>query len=424
MLGIRRVCRGSDRSLTRKLLLVCWATIPMPFCFGQAIPTPQLQVLYESHQWFSLRDATEGAKVPLFYRAAAEAAFNQIEPARKHLNAVIKAAPHSHDAYEAHELLASLYFRNGMYREAFLQIEAMQAEKTNAEDVKNMRPLFSAFSQSDQIVSRRKATSLPMLKEDGNLYLPFTVNGKVATYAFDTGANFSVMSESEAKRLGLAVRNVGTRINDSSGGQIGLRVAVVNDLILGGLHLKNVAFGVLPDTQEPFVDLPEGKRGLLGIPVLIAMQTMRWEPNGTFAFGFVPEHKDISTSNLSFDQSFPVAQIEFQHKSLEFTIDSGAEKTVLSPPFEKEFPDLIRASGQKESHKLTGVAGSSSYDSVFLPSVTLQVGGHDVSFAPAHVLLKQSSDTSSWAAGNLGIDLLNQAHVITFDFHAMTLSLH
>jgi hypothetical protein len=154
------------------------------------------------------------------------------------------------------------------------------------------------------------------------------------------------------------------------------------------------------------------------------MQTMRWEPNGTFAFGFAPEHKDISTSNLSFDQSFPVTQIEFQHKSLEFTVDSGAEKTVLSPPFEKEFPDLIRASGQKESHKLTGVAGSSSYDSVLLPSITLQVGGHDVSLAPAHVLLKQSSDTSSWAAGNLGIDLLNQARVITFDFHAMTLSLH
>ena len=33
--------------------------------------------------------------------------------------------------------------------------------------------------------------------------------------------NFSLMSESEAKRLGLVVRNVGTRISDSSGGQIG-----------------------------------------------------------------------------------------------------------------------------------------------------------------------------------------------------------
>jgi hypothetical protein len=55
--------------------------------------------------------------------------------------------------------------------------------------------------------------------------------------------------------------------------------------------------------------------------------------------------------------------------------------------------------------------------------VTLQVGGQVVSLKPAHVLVKQSSDTSSWAAGNLGMDLLNQARTITVDFHAMTLSL-
>jgi predicted aspartyl protease len=408
----------------KKVLLACWAAVLMPSSFGQAIPTPQLQVMYESHQWFSLRDATEAAKVPLFYRAAAEAAFNQVQPAQKHLNAVIKAAPRSHDAYEAHELLASLYFRNGMYREANIEIEALLAEKPNAEDLKNERPLFSALSHSDQIVSRRRASTISMLMEDGNLYLPFTVDGKVANYAFDSGANLSIMSESEAKRLGLTIQSVDTRMGDSSGAQIGLRVAVAKELILGGLHLQNVAFAVLPDTQEPFVDLPDGKRGLVGIPVLIAMQTMRWEPKGTFAFGFAPKHKNISASNLSFDQSFPVTQIEFQHKSLEFTVDTGAEKTVLSPPFAKEFPDLMRASGQTESHKLTGVAGSSSYDSVLLPSVTLQVGSHDVSLAPAHVLVKQSTETSSWAAGNLGIDLLNQAHDITFDFHAMALSLH
>jgi hypothetical protein len=42
---------------------------------------------------------------------------------------------------------------------------------------------------------------------------------------------------------------------------------------------------------------------------------------------------------------------------------------------------------------------------------------------PAHVLMQRSSDTSAWAAGNLGMDLLNQASTITIDLHAMTLSL-
>jgi hypothetical protein len=63
---------------------------------------------------------------------------------------------------------------------------------------------------------------------------------------------------------------------------------------------------------------------------------------------------------------------------------------------------------------------TSSYDSVLLPAVTLTVGGHDVNLKPAHVLVKQSSDTSSWAAGNLGMDLLNQARAVTLDFHTTT----
>ena len=93
------------------------------------------------------------------------------------------------------------------------------------------------------------------------LYRPLTINGKECAYAFDTGANFSVMSEAEASRLGLDVHQVGTRIGDSSGGQIGRRVAIVENFVVGGLHLKNVAFAVLPDSQEPFKDLPDGKRG-------------------------------------------------------------------------------------------------------------------------------------------------------------------
>lgn len=407
----------------REALLFLSGLLPVSACFAQSVPASQLQVLYESHQWFALRDATSDGKAPIFYRAATEAAFNRIGPAQKHLNLIIKTAPHSDNAYEAHELLASLYFRNGLYGKAFIQIDDLLAEKPNAEDVKNMRPLFGALSKSDQVVLRKRASTVQMRLEDGNIYLPITVDGKEASYVFDSGANFSIMSESEAKRLGLPVRKLDTQLGDSSGAQFGARIAVAKDVVVGGLHLKNVAFGVLSDTHEPFVELPEGKRGILGIPVLLAMQTLRWQSRGTFAFGFAPKHRVLSAANLSFDESFPVTQVIFQHKPLVFTLDTGATHTVLSPPFAKEFSDLLKASGQEESHELTGLGGSASREAVLLPSVVLRVGGRDVSLKPAHVLVKQSSDTSGWAAGNLGMDLLNEAETITVDFHAMTLSL-
>jgi predicted aspartyl protease len=391
--------------------------------FAQSGSEAQWQSLYLSRQWFALRYGIQQARVPIFYRGATEAAFNQIGPAQKYLSAVVQAAPHSHDAYAAHELLASLYFRNGLYREAFLQVEAMLTERPTAEDVKNMRSLFKALSKSDQSVLKRKASTLPLRIDEGNLYLPLTISGKQASFILDTGANFSLLSESEANRLGLFVQSVDTQIGDSSGAHLGMRVAIAKDLLIGNFHLRNVAFGVLPDTQPPFAGLPVGRRGLLGIPVLLAMQTVRWQPKGTFAFGFRPKSKHLQTANLCFEQSFPVTEVEFQHTELNFTLDTGAIHSVLSPPFAQRFPDLLKASGKKEAHQLTGVGGSASYESVLLPAVTLEVGGRAVELKPAHVLVKQSSDTSSWAAGNLGMDLLNQASTITIDFHAMTLSL-
>jgi hypothetical protein len=66
--------------------------------FSQEVPNIQWQALYETRQWFALRVAMTQVRVPVFYRGATEAAFNQIDPAQKHLQAVIRAAPNSRDA--------------------------------------------------------------------------------------------------------------------------------------------------------------------------------------------------------------------------------------------------------------------------------------------------------------------------------------
>ncbi len=230
------------------------------------------------------------------------------------------------------------------------------------------------------------------------------------------------MSEREAKSLGLTAETVATQLGDSSGnGVSGFRVAIAKDLIIGGLHLQNVAFAVIPDTNEPFVEMPdsEGNRGLIGLPVLLAMQTIRWQPKGDFEFGF-PSQPDPTRSNMLFYGSSPIVQVSVQNKTLNFSLDTGAVDTDLNPTFAQELPELI-ASGQKETRKTTGLGGVSNSDSVLLPSVTFQIGGRDVVLKPAHVFVTHS--LGRWA-GNLGNDLLHQAQTITLDFHAMSLKLN
>ena len=392
-------------------------------CGGQGESGSRWHRLYDAHDWFGLRDAIAEGGAPLFYRGASESVFNQIKPAEKDLEAVIQAAPHSEDAHEARALLAQLYFRNGLYRESYVQLEAMEVEDPSAQDVKNMSSLLRVLSRWDQVVVAKRESTLPMFMNGSGVYLPITLDGHEAHYSLDSGASPSLMSESEAKRLGLEVVDTTTQMGSVTAQHFGARIAFVKDLVIGGLHVQNVAFDVLPDAQEPFVDSPEEQRGILGMPVLLAMETFRWEPKGTFALGFTPKRRDLSVANLAFDGMTPFTQVGVEGRKFEFSLDTGETSSILYAPFAKAFPELIKASGKKESHKLTGVAGSANYDSIVLPSVTLTLGGFETRLAPAPVLVQESTDKSNLVFGNLGRDLLNQALAITVDLHAMTLRL-
>jgi hypothetical protein len=177
---------------------------------------------------------------------------------------------------------------------------AIQPDDSDAFDI---RPLLAALSEyPDQSLQRRRSTTL-QLQEGG---LPFSINGVAGTYWFDTGANFSILSESEAKRFGLRVRPVATKANVSTGAKVDFRIAVADHLSFGSILLKNVAFLVFPDDQPPFKDAPVGSRGLIGIPVLLAFERFVWGADKKFEIGSKPASADTHRPNLCFDGNTPV----------------------------------------------------------------------------------------------------------------------
>jgi predicted aspartyl protease len=378
------------------------------------------QVAYDANQLFELRDAVEHSTAPLFYKAAVEASLNSVHAAEKDLHSIIDAAPDSQNAYEAHDLLGNMYFRNGMYRDAFSEITAALKERPDAADPKSMLPIFTALNELPPmtIVAMRPST---LQIEPDSIFLPLKLDGKEAEFFFDTGAGISCIGESEAKELGLVTKMVEGKMGDASGqGVTGLRVALVADLIIGGLHLRNVPFVVLPDSGEPWNQLPRRKRGIIGIPVLLAMHTLRWTPKGSFEFGFPTQPLNVTTCNMLFHNSNPVIDVHVERKRLNFTLDTGAVDTDLNPAFAKTLPALMK-SGTPENRPLEGLGGTVNGDSILLPSVTLQIGNRNTVLKPAHVFTEHGNGT--WAAGNLGMDVLKQAPAFTLDFGAMTLRL-
>jgi predicted aspartyl protease len=270
----------------------------------------------------------------------------------------------------------------------------------------------------DQIIVK----SLPAtLRHTEDLFIPLSVNGKPADFFLDTGAALSVVGEAEARRLGLTLHETEGNIGTSTGRQTRFRTAVARELTVGNIHFQNVSFGVFRDDQPPWSQLPLGKRGLLGIPVLRAFRTLRWTRDGMVEICARPGRRDTRPPNLCFMDDHLVTEVDCQGRKLLATLDTGAVSTDLYAAFAKEFADLLSRSGKKGSTEVKGVGGAESFESISLPELKLRLGGLDTRLRPANVLLKQIGP--EYCVGNVGLDLLKQARAFRLDFDAMTLEL-
>ena len=400
-------------------MLLVFSVVSSRF-LGAASDDASLKALYDAHRWFELRDVVLKGNAPLFYQGAVACAWNDLHRCEKKVAVVIKSRPQSDEALQAHRLLTYAYLRQGRYREALAQADSVLALKPGDSDVQGDRPLLAVLSEfPEQEVTHRPVTTLKM-QEAG---LPITINGMQATYWFDTGANVSVLSESEAKRYGLRILAAPVKIGDVTGTALDSRVAVADEVSIGSIRLKHVAFLVLSSQQPPFDQSPPGEGGLIGLPVLLALQKFSWGADKTFEIGPKSLNKAVSHADLCFDGQHPVAQVQYEGRRLAFILDTGATNTDLYPPFAEMFPELMRTATKTDSYKMEGAGGAKTLNAAVLPSLPLSIGGFPVVLKPAGILREFTVENSKFFHGNLGIDLLQQAHKTTFDFRAMTLTL-
>jgi hypothetical protein len=378
-----------------------------------------LKSLYEEHRWFELRDFVEKHGASAFYQGAVKCAFNDLGRCETDFRGIFNSTPSSYEAIEAHRILASAFFIHGKYKKAWAQVGALLALRPTDSDALSDRPVSAILARSPDLkfVGRRTTVEL----RDGAL--PFSINGVRATYWFDTGAELSVMTEAEAKRFGLRTRSAQVKVGDVNGTQVNMRIAFADELSIGSVRVKHVAFLVLPDNRPPFNELSPGSRGLIGMPVLLALNRFAFGADRKFEVRPESSNGKMSHPNLCFDGKKPVVQVRYDRRWLAFTLDTGASNTDLYPPFAAAFPELVRSAAKTDSYKMEGAGGAKYMQAATLESLKFSIGGFPVMLKSAGVLLKATTASSKFFDGNLGIEPYQQARKTTFDFRAMTLTL-
>jgi predicted aspartyl protease len=391
---------------------------------------PQLRQLEEKSRFFELRETLQKAgwnnPENLFYRALVESRFGQEPTAVVDLQKFLAANSDRGLQRKAYEEMASALVRLGRYADAGHALsEVLRLTPLNDIDrdgTENSRALYESLADiTPQTVEFGEETAAQAeFNPLGSWDVPVEVNGHKGKWIFDTGANWSTLSESEAAEMGLSPRETNTYVNGSTGKKNPLRVAIAGDLRFGNAHLKNVVFLVLSDQALYVGPLKYQIRGILGMPALRALGCVAMSAKGVVRI----EAKEASANgepNLFLDGWDLILDVRHVDRRLEMDLDTGANATSLNPSFLDALKPYEIASLKSKRDKTAGAGGVITRKAQVLPRLRLDILGRTEELTKVSVGGQQPTGDKSYRDGTLGMDALISG--FTLDFRAMQLRL-
>jgi hypothetical protein len=389
----------------------------------------QLRQLEEKHRIFDLRDLLEArgesAADTLLYRALTNSRFGREREAVSQLRTFLATNPGPEGERKARYELSNALTRLGDIGDAVSELAAAlrltpesgpdRADSENSrvflESLKGLAAQTIEFGPPAPIQARRN--------ELGLWVVPVEINSQRGEWILDTGASISTVSESEAHRMGLAIRELHGYGIGFTGAKIPARLGVAGEMRLGYARLRNVAVMVVADEALRIPPLKSPISGILGVPVLRALGCVDLSAKGelTFDCGAKPPN---GRPNFFFDGMAPTVQVVHLGHSLQMLLDTGSPATIFYPP-------VRDALAQWELYQLTkpeaagfaGGGGSVQIQANTVPSIQLEIQGRTLYLQGAK-LLNRTLGSPGMRDGVLGIGAL--AGGFRLDFRAMQFS--
>ena len=307
--------------------------------------------------------------------------------------------------------------RTGRYAEAIRLIDSvLGADPDNG--LRNIRDIFR--DRPDMEVKKGTATFACDVSAAG-LRLNGSANDQPVSWLFDTGANFSLISDAEAIRLGMRINEPSGRAGDLAGGSVAARTATAERLTIGATEMRGVTFLVTPASEMPWKELPPGKQGIIGMPIAMALESVQWSSEDSCTVGDSARNPSPPVgSPIFFERLFVMAQVTVEGSPLRLTLDTGNQSgTQLWPRFGREFSRLVAERGTRSSARLTQIGGAVDHPTTVIRDLRLGVCGTYVTLAEVHLFSPPVGNDSSY--GLLGVDVFANAREVTIDFRTMRL---
>ncbi len=359
----------------------------------------------------------------LFTEAVLDNAFNKLADSENKINKLIGNKENLTDSllYMLFEIKSDnsiKLFNYGAAKNAIITIlsdyKNHLSEKETA-DYENSLKIWTALENTPvQKVDIKEYTLLKMGKDIAGLNnLNISADDDTVDFIFDTGANLSTISHSTAKKLHIKILPVEISVGAITGAEVSANLGVGEKLSLGNIDVYNVVFLVVPDKELSFPQINYQINGILGFPVISALNEIHISQNGDFV---VPKTPSVfsENSNLAMDGLTPLICINKKH----FTFDSGADHTLFYHSFYLENKDEIEKNYKPEEISFGGAGGSRATFEGYVIDYAFEIAGNKVTVENIQVV-KEKIKENETAYGNIGQDLIRKFETMIMNFDQM-----
>lgn len=367
----------------------------------------------------------------LLYQATLDNVFNRPGESNRLIKILLqKHAQHFNDTIikELYLMRSSNAFRLQDYKSAFLADSIIVnnyrqvCDSSEIETRKDDITIYRVIAKVPKMEIKRSSESKVPLKRDiAGLYnVTIVVKNDSSDFVFDTGANISVISESEAKKY--EVRFLGGKSRTGTGtsirveGQMGLL-----DLKLGNMEIKNAIFLVLSDSLLTFANGDYTIKGIIGFPIMYAFQEFIMHDDKYLIVPMKPE--ETSNRNLALEGLYPIIMVTFKNDTLPFHFDSGASNTDLTSLFFNKYKDDIVGKCKKAKVTIGSAGGMEEHEAYVLDSLNLFAGDSHYKLDSLKVFTKDLMGSDiKYQYGNFGQDYINKFSDMKINFVFMNIS--
>lgn len=302
--------------------------------------------------------------------------------------------------------------RVGRYRQAREACQAA-ADLRATPGLSQSIALWATLSETPPI-SVQGTVDVPLTKGFADMAeVVVTIKNRSSGWIVDTGAEFSLLSVSDARRLGVRMLDGDYIVAGSTPGAAAERLGVIDALSIGDAVVSHVPVLVMPDAR---LTIPGKGRipPLLGMPVLYAFARVGFTDDAT-RLNLGDTEPLTAGAPMRWSVSGIDLELRMGEDNVILHLDSGASQSeLLASDVLPIVPDSLRERASERVFLIAGVTGTVRSTVTTIENLPLELGDRVCGIPEALF-----GEDAAGVQGRLGIDFIRGCGELRLDFTTM-----